>query len=171
VSSPAWICAKCQAEIDAGFDVCWQCGTSREGEADPEFRREIDVATLPEGVPLIACRACGYEGKALVGHRHLPWWRAPLGMAVSAVFVGFVPWTLLYDIITTLRKRVCPSCREDVAVDDWHGQPTPAAEEAWRIADSADEIAFHRSRMLLYAVIVALVGLAIAYYAYLQQRL
>jgi RNA polymerase subunit RPABC4/transcription elongation factor Spt4 len=171
VSSPGWICTRCKAEVDAGFEVCWQCGASHEGEIDPEFRREIDVATLPEGVPLIECRGCGYQGKSLVGHRHLPWWRAPLGMAFSTVFVGFVPWTLFYDIITTLKKRVCPRCREDALVIEWHGEPTPEADETWRVADEADEIAFHRSRMLLYAILLSLIAVGVGYYFYSQPRL
>ena len=32
-----WDCPKCQAKVDPAFDVCWQCGTSREGVEDPSF--------------------------------------------------------------------------------------------------------------------------------------
>jgi hypothetical protein len=32
-----WICPKCGEEIEAGFDICWQCGTSPEGLEDPDF--------------------------------------------------------------------------------------------------------------------------------------
>ena len=24
-----WVCAHCSAEVDAGFDICWQCGARR----------------------------------------------------------------------------------------------------------------------------------------------
>lgn len=24
-----WVCANCQAEVDAGFDICWRCGAAR----------------------------------------------------------------------------------------------------------------------------------------------
>lgn len=25
-----WVCSDCGVEVDAGFDVCWQCGRARE---------------------------------------------------------------------------------------------------------------------------------------------
>ena len=25
-----WICEHCGAEVDAGFDICWQCGSNRK---------------------------------------------------------------------------------------------------------------------------------------------
>lgn len=24
-----WVCSACGAEVDAGFDICWQCGAAR----------------------------------------------------------------------------------------------------------------------------------------------
>jgi len=38
-----WNCPNCNAEVDAGFDVCWACGTSYDGTLDPNFA----VATAP----------------------------------------------------------------------------------------------------------------------------
>ena len=32
-----WTCPKCGSKVDPGFEVCWQCGTSREGVEDPTF--------------------------------------------------------------------------------------------------------------------------------------
>src|SRR5579883_809420 len=32
-----WTCPKCAAKIDPSYEVCWQCGTSREGVEDPGF--------------------------------------------------------------------------------------------------------------------------------------
>ena len=32
-----WICPKCEEDVEDGFDVCWQCGTDREGVEDPAF--------------------------------------------------------------------------------------------------------------------------------------
>ena len=92
-------------------------------------------------------------------------------MAFSAAFVGFVPWTLLYDIMATLKKRVCPRCREDAEIEEWHGEPTPDANEEWRVADENDSIALYRSRGFLYAIILTLISAGVAYYIYLQQRL
>lgn len=39
-----WQCIKCREEVEEEFDVCWNCGTSRDGTEDPEFRRADDVA-------------------------------------------------------------------------------------------------------------------------------
>jgi hypothetical protein len=25
-----WLCGRCGAEVDAGFDICWQCGSPRQ---------------------------------------------------------------------------------------------------------------------------------------------
>jgi hypothetical protein len=41
--SSNWKCPDCGAEVDAGFEVCWACGTAHDGTADPDF----EVATAP----------------------------------------------------------------------------------------------------------------------------
>jgi len=42
-SAANWNCPRCGAEVDAGYEVCWACGTSRDGTPDPDF----EVATAP----------------------------------------------------------------------------------------------------------------------------
>jgi hypothetical protein len=37
-----WTCPKCKIEVEPDFDVCWSCGTSRDGTEDPEFDPELD---------------------------------------------------------------------------------------------------------------------------------
>jgi len=37
-----WSCPRCQAKVDDGFEVCWRCGTSPDGEEDPFFARAED---------------------------------------------------------------------------------------------------------------------------------
>jgi hypothetical protein len=32
-----WTCPKCQAKVDPSFEVCWSCGTTAQGEEDPNF--------------------------------------------------------------------------------------------------------------------------------------
>ena len=32
-----WICSKCGGGVEAAFDVCWRCGTTYQGEEDPDF--------------------------------------------------------------------------------------------------------------------------------------
>jgi hypothetical protein len=35
-----WQCGKCREKVEDNFDVCWNCGTSKEGVVDPGFQRE-----------------------------------------------------------------------------------------------------------------------------------
>ena len=33
-----WKCPKCHESVEDDFDVCWSCGTARDGTEDPSFR-------------------------------------------------------------------------------------------------------------------------------------
>ena len=33
-----WNCSQCREAIDEGLDVCWSCGTGRDGTVDPDFQ-------------------------------------------------------------------------------------------------------------------------------------
>lgn len=45
-----WTCSKCRQSIEDQFDVCWNCGTSRDGIEDPGFTRAGE--SMPEpGLP------------------------------------------------------------------------------------------------------------------------
>jgi hypothetical protein len=37
-----WNCPKCQAEVDEPLEICWSCGTSRDGVEDPGFHPEVN---------------------------------------------------------------------------------------------------------------------------------
>lgn len=39
---PPWTCPKCRAECTDEFDVCFQCGTARDGTEDPDFAAQVD---------------------------------------------------------------------------------------------------------------------------------
>ena len=34
-----WNCLKCHERLEDSFDVCWNCGTAKDGTEDPSFRR------------------------------------------------------------------------------------------------------------------------------------
>ncbi|HEY5314767.1 MAG TPA: DUF2007 domain-containing protein [Pirellulales bacterium] len=38
-----WRCRRCGAEVEPGFEVCWKCGTARDGTIDPEFAADEDA--------------------------------------------------------------------------------------------------------------------------------
>jgi len=39
---PMWKCTKCGEEVQNDFDVCWSCGTTREGVENTEFNPETE---------------------------------------------------------------------------------------------------------------------------------
>jgi hypothetical protein len=45
-----WQCVKCRESLGDDFEVCWNCGTSREGVEDARFRKadEISVEELDD---------------------------------------------------------------------------------------------------------------------------
>ncbi|MFC1757198.1 zinc ribbon domain-containing protein [Planctomycetota bacterium] len=45
-----WKCKCCDSTIDVDFEVCWKCGTSREGVPDPDFVAETECAPRDEPV-------------------------------------------------------------------------------------------------------------------------
>jgi hypothetical protein len=53
-----WFCPKCGADVEAGFEVCWQCGTSWAGVEDPSFE------TADAAGPIADPRAWLSQGEA-----------------------------------------------------------------------------------------------------------
>jgi len=59
--------------VEPTFDVCWSCGTSKDGVEDPGFSQEVDAEKTPDPEPketaktkerrhsakVAPCRACG----------------------------------------------------------------------------------------------------------------
>lgn len=39
-----WQCPKCRESVVGSFEVCWNCGTSRDGQEDPSFQKADDIA-------------------------------------------------------------------------------------------------------------------------------
>lgn len=44
-----WICLKCGKEVEASMDICWQCGTSRDGVEDRSFPADYAVTETADG--------------------------------------------------------------------------------------------------------------------------
>jgi Zn finger protein HypA/HybF involved in hydrogenase expression len=38
-----WQCAKCRKRLEDDFGSCWNCGTSKDGVEDPDFRKVDEV--------------------------------------------------------------------------------------------------------------------------------
>ena len=50
---PMWRCPDCNETIEPSLDICWNCGTSRDGDRDPDFKcadelAPSDTANLPQ---------------------------------------------------------------------------------------------------------------------------
>jgi hypothetical protein len=65
-----WSCPKCETRVDDGFDVCWQCGTSREGVEDPGFVVADDAAPIVDPIydPIAAPDPQGLGVPPVTGH-------------------------------------------------------------------------------------------------------
>jgi len=37
-----WKCPRCQERVEDSFDLCWACGTAKDGTEDPSFRKESE---------------------------------------------------------------------------------------------------------------------------------
>ena len=46
-----WTCQKCGETVEASFDVCWNCGTSKSGVEDPNFQTADELERKPPHVP------------------------------------------------------------------------------------------------------------------------
>ncbi len=49
----SWTCHHCEAGVDGDHDICWQCGTDRDGAVDPTFRPAVTQMAV------LHCHACG----------------------------------------------------------------------------------------------------------------
>ena len=41
-----WDCPKCATKVDTNFEVCWKCGTSKDGSIDPDFKSADDTSPI-----------------------------------------------------------------------------------------------------------------------------
>src|SRR5262245_27356536 len=42
-----WQCTRCHESIEDSFDVCWSCGTSKDGVEDPSFQKVEGADVAP----------------------------------------------------------------------------------------------------------------------------
>jgi hypothetical protein len=83
-----WKCQKCRETQEDSFEVCWNCGTSKEGVEDPTFATadegeqpsELDVPSITADQP-----------------KHSPRRRAPARRIEQLIFVGFNGYAVALD--------------------------------------------------------------------------
>lgn len=64
----AWSCGECRADVDDELDLCWQCGTGRDGSPPPgDWRSELS-APVPVGERSMNCLHCA-DSMAYAGRK------------------------------------------------------------------------------------------------------
>ncbi len=150
-----WICPTCGADVDDGFDVCWQCGTASDGTVASGFVPEVDVATLPPNfVQTVHCDACGYEGKILVARHQYGVWAFILTPILVLSFWGLIPLFYWLRLTEAVRVKMCPRCRSGDQIHDWYGDVAPDNETLRAEAQANETRQFQRSRLQLLCVIL-----------------
>jgi RNA polymerase subunit RPABC4/transcription elongation factor Spt4 len=51
----SWECIRCHEINEDGFDACWNCGSSKDGVKDPNFKPAVKLVSEP------LCKKCGYS--------------------------------------------------------------------------------------------------------------
>ncbi|QDT47738.1 hypothetical protein Pan258_17740 [Symmachiella dynata] len=72
-----WSCPQCAESIESEWEICWCCGTSRDGTVDPDFQRSVQRDDAPLAV---RHSATGFNRAFLV-----------FSLALSAVFGAAYP--------------------------------------------------------------------------------
>lgn len=110
-----WICSKCGEDSEDGFDLCWNCGTGRDGQAAPDdfasvadsdLRSDVEEGATSRGgissqEDLDAAFFASFDGPVLV-HRY----ERPFGPSQLRVYEGCVVW--LRDMDGCLQFDVLP---------------------------------------------------------------
>jgi hypothetical protein len=61
---PVWVCSKCRQAVPDTLDVCWNCGTTRDGIPDPTFEKSelSERNSEPESAQTPASATCAKCG-------------------------------------------------------------------------------------------------------------
>ena len=102
-------CQHCVNEVDDDFDVCWNCGSTIDGEKNPDFSPEMEATELPpDGSRSIRCGKCGYRGES------------QRVQAVNSLFSGMLSIFAGIRGASRLTNHACPNCGETREIYDWY---------------------------------------------------
>lgn len=90
-----WNCSRCNEAIPDNFDICWHCGTHRDGTASQEFQMAYCPKCNGEmGQEDVVCPHCGYDfpperelEQRRIGIEYSVW--ADIALAIGTVVAGF----------------------------------------------------------------------------------
>jgi hypothetical protein len=131
-----WTCKNCDADVESTFEICWSCGATREGVADPGFDPEREGIIGPEEF-MAAQDARAKEELVVLG----TFWSAPEAHILrSRLEAEGIPALVEDDLATTTTwGNLNIGGGVKLAV------PQSRAEQARRILDQDKEASKHLS--------------------------
>jgi hypothetical protein len=109
-----WQCLKCREELEDSFDVCWSCGTSKDGVEDPDFHKEDDIP--PEQVTEAIVQAAAPKEEPEKNPIMCPRCHRELDFVGTKAFHEGIRWGVLGDLGELFVNRehfdvyCCPRC-------------------------------------------------------------
>ena len=145
-----WPCPNCTEQVDDQFDVCWNCGTAKDGTTDPDFRVERALAPQDESedvepiqfrighilaltalVAVVSAVGLSVFLKMFVG--------AVLSLVMFTLFgfaFWFLVWTLVYLVVGSrgFTEKTKQDGDSQLPVNVWHArnqlaEPAEVGEE------------------------------------------
>ena len=94
-----WQCRKCYEQHEDSVEICWNCGTSKEGVEDPTFRKADEGNKAGEARVDDADGTSKGDSESVMApkSRRRPRRRAPARTIEQLVFVGFNGYALALD--------------------------------------------------------------------------
>lgn len=91
-----WECPKCGEAVEDSFDKCWNCGTSTDGTADPNFSRVEDDPSIPDPGSEVGTTHLDDASRSGIAFSSLGDFALLIGQASALVGCGFsVYWGVL----------------------------------------------------------------------------
>jgi tetratricopeptide (TPR) repeat protein len=88
-----WNCPHCNESVEEPLDVCWKCGTSREGELDPEFKPADEISSPDTAeLPVLAQEQRSPESPAAPGTVNWNWRWLAAAFVITLCLVLLSAW-------------------------------------------------------------------------------
>jgi len=93
----------------------------------------------------------------------------PLGFLIACTGVGLIPLAVVLIWLGNRTFDACPSCK-GTQFAAWIGDPSAESEAVWQEAYLADERAFKKNKLILFAVVMAILAAALVFMYYQMPR-